>query len=469
MALDPEKFRTWLNEILDDCERDPAALAVLRPQLERLAALLPEASATRTRPMAERFVELYQEWVDLDLDPNVRDLSFDGWLSAKGLIGEDLNFLQMWSLRPDPEKYIMDYAVIDFDDGSIAVRRNHDGLAPGEGWMILGNNAAPQKNHAPREHQECISFWHDGDASVGIPGDRADLYVDLSGYDPADAADLRKSLRTEIANTLRSVWDGFPVKSVTDEELAKAGAMEDSITFSEVTWSTPLMDQVEARSRRMLAEPVICEIVHRHGVDVSQVGSGPSCVATSVATTSLKADLDQAGVPYTTFVSDNKAHPDFGKECIEFQFFGEVRPVEGLYYGRIIANEGERSMLTGLGVNLGEYDAMAGAFYAQARPTALARVRDFPGDFKPDLHFRDEATVVGDVPLEDYSVEQLRAEQAYCEWWLHGSQRVYREATKPSKITDMEVWQHSVNQQLNAKLSARSPEAQPQAEGPAPN
>lgn len=107
----------------------------------------PVGESERTQPaapkaapsMAERFVAAYDAW---EWDRNANEDSFAEWAHKRGLIAADrLAFIQNWSMRPDPKNSILDYAVIDFEDGSMAVRRNHerDGVevAP---WLVLASS-----------------------------------------------------------------------------------------------------------------------------------------------------------------------------------------------------------------------------------------------------------------------------------------------------------------------------------------
>lgn len=111
----------------------------------------------------------------------------------------------------------------------------------------------------------------------------------------------------------------------------------------------------------------------------------------------------------------------------------------GFYYGVIKANEGEKAMLEGLGVSLGDYHHEGGFFFAEASPEACEKLLQFPADFEPELHFRSDALLSSDTPEEEFTIDQLNAEKAYCEWWLNGPRRREREITKPEKVTDMEV------------------------------
>jgi hypothetical protein len=89
------------------------------------------AAKASKKSMAEMFVSFYNEWDNSDLTVP----SFFDFLKNTNRIGLDddqICFLQFWSTRPvleNRDKFadvICDYAVMDFEDGSIAIRRNHD-------------------------------------------------------------------------------------------------------------------------------------------------------------------------------------------------------------------------------------------------------------------------------------------------------------------------------------------------------
>lgn len=311
---------------------------------------------------------------------------------------------------------------------------------------------AEKKSHAAKiataptaSPDETIYFSHPGDGSVGISGDRAELRIDLSGFDAEDAADARKWVREGVEKVLGDAWGGVKVMSVTEEELLAADEAEAQMLNQE--------------SGKMKAGEVISGIVHRHKVDMRYVGRGPSYEATAVASDALVEDLRREKIPFEIFTANNKEHPDFGKRCVSFQFFGDVEVPAGYYYGTIKAPEGEKGLLESLGVSLGNYDEKTGAFYAEVGQAAFDRLKEFPADFAPKLHFRSDALLASDKGQEEYSQDELLAEKAFCEWWLNGPRRAEREVTKPEKITDVEVILYQVNQELK-RFSAPAADAE---------
>lgn len=129
----------------------------------------------------------------------------------------------------------------------------------------------------------------------------------------------------------------------------------------------------------------------------------------------------------------------------------------GFYYGTIKARKEERGLLEGFGITLGDYNEKTGEFYAEVSNektgefyaevsrSAYECLTHFPADFQPTLHFRSDVLTASDTPEEEYTVDQLKAEKAFCEWWLNGPRRAEREVTKPEKITDLEVNLYQVN------------------------
>ena len=133
--------------------------------------------------------------------------------------------------------------------------------------------------------------------------------------------------------------------------------------------------------------------------------------------------------------------------------------INDLYYGKIMAQRGDVVLLDSFGITLGDYDEKLGAFYAEVPISALDQLKKFPADFQHVLYLRSDALIASDKPQEEYSVDELMAEKAYCEWWLNGQQRAEREVTKHSKITDMEVILYQVNTLLEMRLKAPAPRA----------
>ena len=98
--------------------------------------------------MADTFVAAYKAWAD-----SHSQAGFFDWSGSFGLIGDGPNqFLCLcnWDIRPCPDKSILNYAVIDFEDGSIAVRRNHQ---PDANWLTANHRKPEQPAYLPSEIQ----------------------------------------------------------------------------------------------------------------------------------------------------------------------------------------------------------------------------------------------------------------------------------------------------------------------------
>jgi len=98
-----------------------------------------EASMTE----AELFVQAWGEW---DEGPRER-VDFSDWCRSRNLSGSDdgqFSYVANWSMQPEPARLILDYALMDFSDGSIAVRRNHEEGQWGRpgGWLV-GSQSGP--------------------------------------------------------------------------------------------------------------------------------------------------------------------------------------------------------------------------------------------------------------------------------------------------------------------------------------
>lgn len=226
--------------------------------------------------MAEKFVAAYSAWEDSGAKQDFKD-----WVVGHRLIGEDLSFLSMWNMRPDPEHSRLDYALMDFDDGSLAVRRNHDDRYP-------------------------------------------------------DASHRR--------------------------------------------WLVAAPSGMSQRLEKRLAE-------------------------------------------------------------------------EGVFFGTIKSHLDDKLFLEGLGVSVGEYDDRTLSFYVAVSPVSAERLKAFSADFEADLHFRPDSLGADDRDLEQYTIDELKAEKAFYVWWLNSDLKAVWENEKPSRVTDFEVNLHQVNQELVRRRS----------------
>lgn len=64
-------------------------------------------------------------------------------------------------------------------------------------------------------------IWHIGDASVGLPGERATVEIDVESYDEEVRGDYTEQARDALRAAFRSLWDTEPVV-MTEVEFATA-------------------------------------------------------------------------------------------------------------------------------------------------------------------------------------------------------------------------------------------------------
>lgn len=341
--------------------------------------------------------------------------------------------------------------------------------------------AAPGNPRKPSG--ECIVFSQQADSSGAILDDRIKLYVDLSGWDPDDAAEVREAIRVDVANALSGAWaDGGKVMGITEEMLRKTDEAEkrhDSY-FNEAELSVRLHDVATASSGfelRGLIQQAFAETEMPTSVSFDYLHYGAWA---EQATAQARPRLSllcwaawQREAAVSEFGADTMRHDEdrlnenadeimrsYGAQwdiCTPQWPSGVV--CHDMYHGTINAPREDAALLESFGITLGNFDDETGAFYAQVPVMAFERLNQFPADFVPTLYLRRDATVVSDRDLEQYSVDELIAERAYLAWWLNGPARAEREVTKPSKITDMENSLYSVNCELaSRKLVGRTPQ-----------
>jgi hypothetical protein len=98
------------------------------------------------RAMAQCFVGAYQDWSDDWAACNPQELpnedsrfDFSVWAQEQGFIGDgagQFGMISNWEIRPDPERFVLNYALMDFSDGSMAVRRNHGNHGEPASWLV---------------------------------------------------------------------------------------------------------------------------------------------------------------------------------------------------------------------------------------------------------------------------------------------------------------------------------------------
>lgn len=162
------------------------------PQPELAAAEASSSGSAVGEPvsMAEKFVAAYSAWEESGVQQDFKD-----WVVGHRLIGEDLSFLSMWNLRPDPERSRFDYALMDFEDGSIAVRRNHDDDPPfalHRRWLVAGPSGMS------RRLEKCQA--EEGTFYGTIKGHRDDkLFLEGLGIKLGDFDDLASAFHAALS------------------------------------------------------------------------------------------------------------------------------------------------------------------------------------------------------------------------------------------------------------------------------
>lgn len=104
--------------------------------------------------------------------------------------------------------------------GAIPLADRHAFEVPGE---ELRPAAGLVRAHGSDAKRVLLHVWHDGDGSVGLPGDRATVELDLQGYDASDQREYVENLRSALKDAFGSVWDTAP-KVMTDDEVHQEDA-----------------------------------------------------------------------------------------------------------------------------------------------------------------------------------------------------------------------------------------------------
>lgn len=88
--------------------------------------------------MARKFVMYYVQWSEDDAAYAER-IGFHDWLNKYDLVGSEdhqVAFIGFYNCAPpSADKVICRYSIMDFDDGSIAINREHE-RGDGYGWMV---------------------------------------------------------------------------------------------------------------------------------------------------------------------------------------------------------------------------------------------------------------------------------------------------------------------------------------------
>ncbi len=277
--------------------------------------------------------------------------------------------------------------------------------------------AEMEEMEVTRPEGERIVFMHDGDRSVGIGGDHAELYVDFSGFDQEDAAIARADICEGVGKVLGDVWGNFRVESYT-EEMARAAdeaearnlACELANDSPETKMTVSLRDVAAAASglelRRLIQTafdetnmPMSVSFDYLHygaWADRARSSNLPALAVLCSAAWQRETAIDTFG--------DDSSMCDPGKlmenaEEIMRTYQSQWKAI-GFFSGTIKARLEEKGLLESLGVRLGDYDEQTGTFYAEANQAALDRLKDFPADFGVSVHQANPEILMFERPRE---------------------------------------------------------------------
>ncbi len=172
---DPEQHISALRQIEEIAERG----------LYRVVNLSPSTEPS----MAERFAQLFEEW-EGERSPD-KQVDFSAWLQERNLLGEDLNWIGRYDVALDNSSY--SYGLLDFGDGSVALRRNCDSEGgPGRGeWMCL-RPATPEMDPRPLLQAGEATWVECGEMAVRIyRSPSGDVLADIW---PSEEVDIAASL-----------------------------------------------------------------------------------------------------------------------------------------------------------------------------------------------------------------------------------------------------------------------------------
>jgi hypothetical protein len=66
-----------------------------------------------------------------------------------------------------------------------------------------------------------LNFWHNGDRSVGIDGDRATVNLNVDGFDSLDEQEYVDQAKDVLREAFGKLWD-CKVCVATDDEISRA-------------------------------------------------------------------------------------------------------------------------------------------------------------------------------------------------------------------------------------------------------
>jgi hypothetical protein len=101
-------------------------------------------------------------------------------------------------------------------------------IALAEEWTVLEGPVVDQEDDAIADRianrvlpavpdLAIFRVWHDGDSSVGLPGDRCTVEIDLRSYAQADRRDYIEQVRDTLKASFGAMWDTQPKVMTSDE------------------------------------------------------------------------------------------------------------------------------------------------------------------------------------------------------------------------------------------------------------
>lgn len=107
-----------------------------------------------------------------------------------------------------------------------------------------------------------FQIWDDGDESVGIHGNFAELDIDVGFLDGEDCQEYIESIKETLSAAFSSIWDNGRVRVATEEEL---------MALDVVSTDKPAMPEVTANNDQMFLERMARYTRSMNGVPVDRV------------------------------------------------------------------------------------------------------------------------------------------------------------------------------------------------------
>lgn len=144
----------------------------------------------------------------------------------------------------------MEHSLAVFDGGGHAImsiatgeQAEDEDLSPevialAEEWTVLEGPVVGEEAEAiadrianrvlpPVPDRLTFHVWHDGDSSVGLPGDRSTVEIDLRSYGQADRRDYIEQVRESLKASFGAIWDTRPKVMTADEIRAEEAWLDE--------------------------------------------------------------------------------------------------------------------------------------------------------------------------------------------------------------------------------------------------